>query len=190
MAALAVGASCAETYARMATPYYAAVARLLAYGHPWTIVSVDVRHGSSSPGSALTLISDVRSAAQDARPAARVVARVQVGEAVEAPVVFWTMLLVWPAASLRQRLLRCAVGVPVFLGLEAVTTVVQLVHTLPATSALIAGAASPITGWELWSRFLEAGGRFVVESCSVVLCIAIAGRLGSRASPGNSACPP
>jgi hypothetical protein len=125
----------------------------------------------------LVLVGDVRRLPGDARPAARVVARVQVGEAAETPTVFWTLLLLWPAASLRARALRCAVAVPLFLGLEAMTTAVQLMHNLPEASALLAGERDPLTLWERWSRFLEAGGRFALEVCAVLLAVAIAKQL-------------
>jgi hypothetical protein len=174
LAALVVAAAGARSYARLALPYYAAVDRLMASGHPWEIVSIDVRPGDVSPGSVLMLIGDVRRQSSDAHPAARVVARVQVGEAVETPAVFWTMLLLWPAASARQKLAGFAVGLPIFLGLEAITTAVQLIHSLPTASALLAGLKDPLTLWERWSRFLEAGGRFVIEVCAALLAVTIA----------------
>jgi hypothetical protein len=191
IAALAIGATCARPYAQLTAPYYAMVARLLALGHPWDIVSVDVRQDERSPGSVLVLVGDVRSLPGDASPAARVVARVQVGEAVETPTVFWTLLLLWPAASMRARLWRCAVAVPVFLGLEAITTAVQLMHNLPEATALLAGERDPLTLWERWSRFLEAGGRFAIELCAVLVAVVLARLLPLRAlrtpSPAQAA---
>jgi hypothetical protein len=179
-AALAAASISAQGYARFAMPYYAAVVRLMAQGHPWQIVSVDVKPNGVGPGSALTLIGDVRRQSSDARPAVTVVARVQVGEVVETPAVFWTMLLLWPAASLRERLVRLAMGLPVFLGLEAITTAVQLIHNLPEASALLAGENGPVTWWERWSRFLEAGGRFVVEVCAALLTVVAARGLSAK----------
>ena len=170
---LVIASTCGKLYARLAVPYYADVDRFIAMDHPWDIISVDVEQSDASPGSVLALTGDVRRQQSDPRPAARVVVRVQVGEAVETPLVFCTMLLLWPAASVRQRVVRCAVGLPVFLGLEAVTTAVQLMHSLPEASALLAGEKSPITWWERWSRFLEGGGRFVVEVCAMLLAVAI-----------------
>jgi hypothetical protein len=181
IAILAVASIGAQGYARLAVPYYAAVARLLALGHPWRIVSVDVRSSDAGPGSVLILVGDVHRQSGGARPAARVVTRVQVGEAVEAPAVFWTMLLLWPAVSIRERLVLIAVGLPMFLGLEAITTGVQLVHSLSEASALLAGEKDPITVWERWSRFLEAGGRFVVEVCGVLMTVVIAMRANQLA---------
>lgn len=174
IAALSVGASCAEGYARLAAPYYGAVARLLAVGHPWTIVGVGVAPSDVGPGTVLRLVGEVRRQAGDVDPAAIAIARVHVGEVVEGPVVFWTMLLLWPGGPLRQRLLRCCVGLPIFLALEAATTAVQLVHNLPAVTAILAGAADPVTPWECWSRFLEGAGKYVLEVCGVLLAIAIA----------------
>ena len=174
IAALVVGSICAEAYARLAVPYYSMVVRALASGHPWDIVALDVRQSESSPGSVLRLVADVRRLPSDAQPAARVVARVQVGEGIETPIVFWTMLLLWPAVSTRQRLVYLEVGVPTFLGLEAITTAAQLIHGLPAVSAILAGEIDPLTLWERWSRFLEGGGRFVVEVVGVLVNIGIA----------------
>lgn len=187
MAVLAVASTCAEGYARLALPYYAAVDRWIADGHPWDIVSIDVQRSDVGPGAVLKLVADVRRQSGDERPGARVISRIQVGEAVETPAVFWTVLLLWPAASVRQRLIRLAVGLPIFFGLEAATTAVQLIHSLPEASALLAGEKDPLTLWERWSRFLEAGGRFVVEVSGVLLTVVIARmRYAKEAAPASA----
>jgi hypothetical protein len=183
VAALAIGATLAQPYGRLVAPYYAAVDRLLAVGHPWTIVSVAVKPGSKSPSAELQLVGDVRRSPQDPRVAGRIVSHVQVGEAVETPIVFWTLVLVWPASSMRQRWLSVAVGLPVFLCLEALTTGIQLMHSLAEVSAILAGEVNPLTLWERWSRFLEAGGRFVVEVAAALLTVAIV-RIGR--APGTA----
>jgi len=172
-AALAIGGTCAEPYARLAAPYYAAVARLIAAGHPWKIVSVAVKAGRKSTSPELQLVGDVRRTPEDPRPAGRIISHVQVGEAVEAPVVFWTLLLLWPARSIRQRLVTLLVGIPVFLALDAITTAIQLMHSMAEVSAILGGESDPLTLWERWSRFLEAGGRFAVEVCAALLTIGI-----------------
>ena len=100
--------------------------------------------------------------------------RVQVGEAIETPVIFWCLLLAWPAQTVRQRLTRLAVGIPVFLALEGVTTACQLVYSLARASAILAGEESPLTLWDRWSRFLEAGGRFVVEVSAALITVGVA----------------
>lgn len=171
-AALAVGMSCAEPYARLAVPYYVTVARQIARLYPWTIDELVVAPDTRSPGAVLQLTGEVSRQRGDATPAARVVSRTQVGEAIETPIVFWSLLLAWPSATVRQRLLRLAVGIPVFLSLEAVTTVAQLVHSLADASAMLAGDDDPLTVWERWSRFLENGGRFVLETAAALLTIA------------------
>ena len=170
--ALAAGASCAEPYARLAAPYYAAVDRLLALAHPWSITEVDVAPDPNSPGVVLRLVGEVRRHRDDLKPAAIVVSRVQVGEAIETPVVFWTLLLTWPAAGRRERWTRLALGAAMFLGLEALTTAAQLIHPMAETAALLAGA--PLTLWERWSRFLEAGGDFAVAVAWALATLAIA----------------
>jgi hypothetical protein len=185
-AALAIGVTCAEPYARLAARYYAAVDRLIATGHPWTIVSVDVKPGSKSPSPELQLVGDVRRTLDAPRPAGRIISHVQVGEAVETPIVFWTLVLMWPVRSTRQRLVLIGIGLPIFLGLEAITTGIQLMHSMAEVTAVLAGENYPLTLWERWSRFLEAGGRFVIELGAALLTVAIvrSGRVPS--APANS----
>jgi len=178
-AALALGVTFAEPYARLVAPYYAAVDRLMATSHPWQITSVDVRPGETKSSTELQLWAYVRRKRDDLSPAARVVGRVQVGEAVETPMVFWPLLLVWPAISIRQRVTRLMIGVPVFFGLEAITTATQLMLPMAQASAILAGDNDPVTGWDRWSRFLEAGGQFVVVCGGAILVSAVTGR-GSR----------
>jgi hypothetical protein len=173
VAALAIGATFAEPYGRVAAPYYAAVDRLFAAGHPWTIVSVEVKPGVRSPSPELQLVGEVRRRPEDPRAAGRIISHVQVGEVVETPVVYWTLVLVWPARFMRQRLLSVAVGLPIFLGLEAITTAIQLMHSMAEVTATLAGEVNPLTLWERWSRFLEAGGRFAVEVGAALLTVAI-----------------
>jgi hypothetical protein len=168
-AALALGVAFAKPYARLAAPYYAAVDRLVATGHPWEITSVDVRPGKSNLGAELQLWAFVRRHREDLNPAAKVQGRVQVGEAVETPLVFWTLVLMWPAASIRQRLVRFAAGVPVFLGLEVMTTATQLIIPMAQASAMLAGDNDPVTAWDYWSRFLEAGGQFALASGGAII---------------------
>jgi len=172
--AFAIGVTFAAPYARLAAPYYAAVDRLFAVGHPWTIVSVSVEPGTKSPSPELQLTGDIRRRPEDLRASGRIISHVQVGEAVESPVVFWGLVLLWPAGATRQRLLTLAIGVPIFLGLEAITTAVQLMHSMAEVSALLAGATNPLTLWERWSRFLEAGGRFVVEIFAALIAVSLA----------------
>lgn len=172
--ALSIGVTCAEGYARLAVPYYSAVTTLIADFHPWRVVSLVVKPDESSHGMVLRLTGEVRRHRDDPLPAAMVVNRVQVGEAIETPVVFWSLLLAWPAQTIRQRLIRMAVGIPVFLCLEGVTTACQLVYSMARASAILAGEQSPLTLWEHWSRFLEAGGRFVVEVAAAVVTIGLA----------------
>ena len=169
---LTVGTIGAETYASLATPYYTSAARWIALGHPWEIVNVGVVPNSSGPGVILQLTGTVSERADDGQPAAAVTSKLQVGAVVESPVIFWTLLLLWPAGSLRERLAFLALGTPVFLGLEAVTTVCQLVSPFAYGSAVLAGDSDPVTTWERWSRFLEAGGRVALALAAALLTIA------------------
>jgi hypothetical protein len=160
--AFTLGVVFAEPYARLVAPYYAAVDRLIAAGHPWEIISVGVSERKGNLSAELQLWAFVRRHHDDPNPAAKVQGRVQVGEAVETPVVFWTVLLVWPAASIRQRIARLIVGAPVFLCLEAGTTATQLILPMAQASAILAGDNDPVTAWDLWSRFVEFGGQFAL----------------------------
>jgi hypothetical protein len=171
--AFAIGASCAQTYARLAAPYYASVAARIAEMHPWRILDVAVVHDDASHGPVLRLTSEVRQHRGDLHPAALVDSSVQIGEVVETPLVFWTLLLLWPAPTLGQRGLRLLIGIPIFLGLEAITTVCQLLHPLAEASALLAGENHPVTVWERWSRFLEAGGRFALEVVAALMPVVL-----------------
>jgi hypothetical protein len=162
------------TYATATAPYFASVARLIAHGHPWQIQSVEVSPPSARPGRELRLTAQVYKYQGKPDPDATVVRRVQVGEVIEAFAVFWPMLLLWPVASNRQRLIACLMGVPIFLLLDAATTGIQLVAPLAQASAMLAGNSNPLTAWERYCRFMEAGGRFVLETCAVLITLAIA----------------
>lgn len=171
--AFLLGSTCGEAYARLATPYYTAVTAAIAQWYPWRIVAITVAPDEGNHGAVLRLKGEVRRSREAQRPAARVVSRVQVGEVIETPLVFWTLLLLWPVRMARQRLWRMVAAVPIFLLLEALTTGCQLVHPLAEASALLAGEQDPITVWERWSRFLEAGGRFGLEVTAALLVVGI-----------------
>jgi hypothetical protein len=175
--ALGLGVTFASQYAELAAPYYGNIARLMAAGHPWDVESVGVHPGKSHLSAELQLRGYVRRHREDREPAARVIGRVQVGEAVETPLLFWSLLLLWPATSLGQRAVRLLAGVPVWLGLEAITTASQLMLPLAQASAILAGDNDPITLWDRWSRFLEAGGQFALVCGFGVI---VAASTGSR----------
>jgi hypothetical protein len=175
-AAFGLGILFAQDYARVAAPYYAAVDRLIAAGRPWDITSVAVRPGKSNLSAELQLWAFVRRHQDDPHPAAKVVGHVQVGEVVETPMVFWTLLIAWPAVSARQRVLRLLLGIPVFLLVEAITTATQLIPPMAQASAMLGGDGNPVTGWDYWSRFLEAGGQFVVVCSAAIIVVAAVGR--------------
>jgi len=165
---LALGVLCARPYARLASPFYALAARMIAHGRPWTISSVEVARGNSSPGAILRMSGTVSERKNDAVPGARLVSKLQV-----APVIFWTLLVAWPAASVR-RLALIGIAVPIFVGLEVATTVCQLIGPFAYASAVLAGDADPVTWWERWSRFLEAGGRVGLAFVAALATIGIA----------------
>lgn len=181
-AALAIGITCAARYAQLAAPYYAAVDRLIAAGHPWEITGVGVSPGKSKLSEELQMEGYVRRDMDAEKPDARVIGRVQVGEVIETPMVFWTLLLLWPATSIRQRAARLMIGVPVFLGLEAITTATQLALPLAQASAILAGDSDPVTACDHWSRFLEAGGQFVLICCGAFMVVSAQRRFTSGVS--------
>jgi len=168
-AALALGVLMAEPYARLAAPYYEAVAKVAAGFHPWQVVSVGVQPGSSRLGAELQLRGEVRRIPEQSRPSAIVVGRVQVGEVVETPIVYWTLVLMWPVESKRMGWLRAALALPVFLVLEALTTATQLILPMAQASAILDGSQDPLTSWDRWSRFLEAGGQFVIVAAAAIV---------------------
>ena len=173
VAALLAGAVLARPYAGLAASYYAAIDRWIAASHPWQVDEVVVAD-TRDRGAILRLTGEVRRRRSDARPAATVVGRVSVGEAIETPIVFWTLLAIWPAATSRERWARLACGVPIFLALEAATTGVQLVHSMAEASALLGGEEDPVTAWEVWARFMEAGGQFALAAAAAAATMGLA----------------
>lgn len=189
--ALSVGAFAAEPYARALIPYYVAASRVIARGHPWDVASVDISR-TSGPGAVLRLTGFIRRRLTDPQPVARVVSRLQVAAVVESPVVFWTLVALWPMGSVRRRFGVLLLGLPVFMALETATTVCQLLNPLAYGSAVLAGNSSPLTGWERWSRFVEGGGRVALAVAAAILTVAAIQRLRKGAasgSPMNSPCP-
>ena len=157
-------------------PYYRGAAEILAMGHPWQVMAVELQSPEHGSGAVVRLTGLVKERPEDLRPSGRVRSKLQVAAVVESPIIFWTLLLVWPAQSHRQRLRRAALGLAAFLGLEAATTVCQLLDPLANMSAMLAGDRKPLTSWEMWSRFLEAGGRIVVAITAALLIIAATSR--------------
>src|SRR5271167_2484313 len=104
VAALTAGAIGAKSYATLAAPFYAVAARWIAVGHPWEIVDIDVAPGNTGPGAILRLRGNVRRHADDHQPAARMISKLQVAAVVESPIVFWTLIFLWPLRSCRERL--------------------------------------------------------------------------------------
>jgi hypothetical protein len=175
LAALALGAAGAPTYARLALPYYRAASRVLASGRPWTVTSLDVVRDSKSPGLVLLLSGTVRRSPEATEVAAAIVSRVHVGATVEAPLLFWAVIALWPAGSLTQRWRMIAVAIPMWLALEAVSVAVPLLEPMSSASALLAGDPDPLTPWMRCSRFLEGGGRFALGAVCALVTAALSG---------------
>jgi hypothetical protein len=187
-AVLALGAIGAKPYATLAVRYYTVVARWMAGGHPtWDVVDVEVAPGTSGSGAIVRLRGTVREQTQDAAPAARLTSKLQAAVVVESPVVFWTVLLLWPLRSCRERLGLLVLGIPVFLCLEAATTVCQLLNPLAFASAVLAGQPDEITTWERWGRFLEGGGRPAVALAAALLNVTLIRFICGTSISNNSA---
>jgi hypothetical protein len=174
VAALAIGVVAAEPYARLAAPYYTFVARVLAHGHAWEILNTTIDHEEANHRTVLRLNANVRRFSTDPTPAAVVNSGLHVGALTQNAVIFWALLLLWPFRFTGSRWRALLIGVPVFLGLEAATTVCQLLAPLADASAVLAGDPDPLTAWECWSRFLEGGGRYVLAFAAALLTLAVA----------------
>lgn len=178
--ALMIGTMYAEAYARLAIPYFAVVTAVIANQHPWRVLDFSVGRYPPDPGVSLRMTGEVRRTREDPAPAAQAVVQEQVGEVVETPIVFWTVVLAWPMATLRRRLICIAAGIPVFLVLETATAGCQLMYAMADASAILAGEADPQTAWGHWSLFLEAGGHFALALCAALLTVAVSRKLAGR----------
>jgi hypothetical protein len=185
-AALAIGTIGAEPYVRVLSPYYLSVGRWIARGHPWTISDVEIGADINGPGSVLRMTGTIRRRDVESEPVYRIVSRLQVAAVAESPVIFWTVLAVWPLGSARRRLGALLLGIPVFLGLEAATTVCQLLNGWAYGAEVLAGNENTLTSWEHWSRFLENGGRLAVALGAAILTVAATFSFVAEKKPGAS----
>jgi hypothetical protein len=161
--------------AAAATPLYRLGADWLIEGKPWQINSIEIHDATGDSRRELWMTGELKSRSWDSQPAARAESRLQLAAVMQNPVVFWLVLLLVPVASLRSRLTLLGLGVPLFLLLEIGTTSCQLVNAMVQTAAMLEGEADPLTWTERWSRFLESGGRLVVEVCASLCCVSVLG---------------
>jgi hypothetical protein len=101
--ALGIGACGAEFYARLAAPFYAGAAALLANNSQWQVTGVDVASEAAHPGIFVRFHGAISGPTKVSRPAATLITRIQVGAAIEAPLVFWALLLAWQTTQRAQR---------------------------------------------------------------------------------------
>ena len=179
-AVLLVGAA-GDFYVRAAIPLYRIGSEWLIQDHPWQIDSLSVQGDAGR--RRLQMRSELRVKTWDREPAALVQSRLQLAAAKQNAVVFWPLLLLLPAGSMRRRLVLLALALPAFLVLEVATTSAQLVSPLMQTAAVIGGEADPLTPWERWSRFLEAGGRVALDVCAALGCWALMPLMGRLRRP-------
>ena len=175
---VAIASVAAPYYAHLAAPAWQAVARLTALGQPWRITGIEVTPSPDGPGTIVALTAIVTDAQADRTASARVTGKITTGAAIEPALVFWLLVLAWPAAHGRERWLRFAIGVPVFIAVDTATTVLALTHALPWATQVIAGAGDGDTAWDRWAAFLEAGGRFAVVTAVALVTIATVAMLG------------
>jgi hypothetical protein len=154
-------------------PYYMFIGRIVARSRPWEIREVTLNRKGPGGGAELRLVGIVRRLPEQPAPAIQAESGLNVGAIIQLPVVFWSLLIAWQADSVRHRLKRIVIGLPLFLMLETGTTVCQLIGPMAEASAYLNGNYHPVTSWELWSRFLEAGGRPVVAVVAALITIAI-----------------
>ena len=184
---LLAGAFGAQAYATRAAPAYRHAVIWLTRGLPWSVRDIEVSPDPPHPGIFLRLHGEVRpvmpgagtaatASAADSR-VAHLVTRVQVGAAVEAPLIFWMMLLAWPAATARRRAALLLTGIPIYGCLELLTTVSQLLSGFSAGAAALAGHSEANTPLESWSRFLESGGRDVLAVGAALITAALSAAL-------------
>jgi hypothetical protein len=159
------------------TPFYRVAARIISYDPRWQVEDVETSQSEHSPGRELKLHGAVRRLDTDTQPAARLIRRMAVGGVVEIPILFWALLIAWPLASWKKRLILLALGVPASLVLESITTVCQLVGEMAAVSAMLGGDPNPVTLWDRWSDFIEAGGREALTLLFVLACVALVERV-------------
>ena len=184
LAAVAFSVFAAEPYARLMRPYYECVARVITATKPWQILDVSVGPGESSPGSQLKLTGTVRRNPTDPAPAAMVVSKLHVGATVQLPVTYWLVVLAWSAASARACRMRFLWAIPMYFFLETITTVAQLLASLDYAAAMLnAPGDDPVTLWEHWSRFIEAGGRIALALSGGLLVVAVSSATKPAAIP-------
>jgi hypothetical protein len=173
---LFVSSTSAELYARTMTPFYAAVAEIVSRVHPWRVLDVRVESPPGTGRRVVELVGEVRQNRSDPLPAAAVEGHLQIDSILQTPVIFWTVILLWPSRSFRRKLVFAIAGIPIFLIAEAATTVAQLISPLAQASAMLAGDSDPLTLWERWNRLMEAGGRLVVAFFGALLAVVLTTR--------------
>jgi hypothetical protein len=161
-------------------PFDAVVARLLFLGEPWTVAGLEVVGGDTAGASVLQLRAEVRRSAADTDPAARVRTQLQVGAVAETPLLFFSLLLIWPSRSWQWRLMAMGLAAPVWLLLQALATTLPLADDVFTAAAILAGAHDPLTALERWSRFLESGGRIALAISAALLTGAAADGIGAQ----------
>lgn len=186
MAAVATGVLLEHPLARMLVPWYTVASRAWSTGQAWRVESVGLRARGTGLGEEMQLHGQVARSRGDAEAAGLAVAHLQLGRVVVTPLIYWAIVACWPALSWGQRCWRMALGVPVYLALEGVTTAAQLVAPMAQASALLAGESDPMTLWLRWSNFLEAGGQFAVDITAGLATIVLAQVLVTRAARWRS----
>jgi hypothetical protein len=174
-----VGFAGAERYAKLLAPAYEGALRLLAGQNAWDITRFTIDDSGRDHAVILRVGGTVHRTADPSTSSATVNVTRPVGSLIELAVVFWVLVLGWPVAERRQRLVLVAIGVPVLLLADIASTGCSLAGQFADARAMLqlaadTGAIPEVneawTLWERWSRFLEGGGRIVI---GVVLALAV-----------------
>lgn len=177
---LAVAPLAAPFYARLMAPYYGLVASVVGDLCGWDIVGVVVADSDAGHGARLRLTGDIYARPTDRLPTARSVSDVAVGEVVETPLVYLGILCLWPLPRGVARWRLLALSLPGLLLLEALTTVAQLLHAMPALARMVAGLPDTVALVDRWTTFLSAGGGVVLDCLVAVLAGTLLARLLGR----------
>ena len=170
----------AAPYARLVAPFHALAGAIVGRYAGWEVVKTAVEDTPGQHGRALALTADLYRRPSDRTAAARVVGRVTVGGVVEGPLVYLGLLALWPVRDWRERARLLCLALPGLAVIELLTTLPELLHTLPSVVGEIAGLPQAYTPWDRWTELLSGGGRFAIEVSAALLAIAVIRPAGRR----------
>ncbi len=171
---LALGGLIAPGYARVAVPYYQFTAQLIASSQGWYVDRVQIVDSVPGHPRTLQLVGRVYDPTLHRHGFATVTGVIQIAAVLQGPLVFIGVVLLLPAGSWREWRRRLLLGLPVLLLLDALTTVLSLLHAFAEANAIYMGEATPTTPWEIWTRVLESGGRIALAGLGGLATVGLA----------------